>query len=123
MKKLLISLFLSIPLFSPAQTYYYDKNWKGVENEDFAEYKRVLSPTSDTLHYKNKYRDFYITGEKQSEGEYLTIDPYDDAKSVFDGEQTTFYKNGNIASKFFVKNGKQTGAFEEFFENGLILRK
>lgn len=122
-KKIIMFAVWSTSLVSSAQTYYYDKNWKGVEREDFAEYKRVLAPSSDSLHYGNKYRDYYISGEKQGEGEYLSIDPYDDLKSVFDGEQTTYYKNGNIANKFFVKNGKQTGAFESYFENGLLARK
>lgn len=124
MRKSFVSfVFLAMPFFASAQTYYYDKNWRGVEHEDFAEYKRVLSPSSDSLHYGNKYRDFYITGEKQGEGEYLSIDPYDDSKSVFDGEQTTYYKNGNVASKFYVKNGMQKGAFESYFENGLLAKK
>ena len=87
-------VFMAVPLFGTAQTYYYDKNWKGVEREEFAEYKRVLSPSSDKSHFANKYRDYYITGEKQGEGEYISIDRYDDAKSVFDGEQTAFFKNG-----------------------------
>lgn len=123
MKKAFILFLLAIPLFSFAQTYYYDKNWKGVEREDFAEYKRILAPSSDSMHYANKYLDFYITGEKQGEGEYITIDRYDDSKSIFDGEQISFYKNGNIASKLFFKNGKQTGNFEINYENGLLQRK
>ena len=58
MRKSFVSfVFLAMPFFASAQTYYYDKNWKGVEHEDFAEYKRVLSPSSDSLHYGNKYRD------------------------------------------------------------------
>ena len=116
-------VFMAVPLFGTAQTYYYDKNWKGVEREEFAEYKRVLSPSSDKSHFANKYRDYYITGEKQGEGEYISIDRYDDAKSVFDGEQTAFFKNGNIASKFNIKDGKQVGPFETYFENGLLARK
>lgn len=123
MRKLFVLFVWTTPFTSIAQTYYYDKNWKGVEREDFAEYKRILAPSSDSLHYGNKYRDFYITGEKQGEGEYLSVDPYDDSKSVFDGEQITYYKNGKIANKFFVKNGKQTGAFESYFENGLLSKK
>lgn len=123
MRILFLSFAWAMPLLSFAQTYYYDKNWKGVEQENFAEYKRILSPSSDSLHYANKYRDFYITGEKQGEGEYLSIDPYDDAKSVFDGEQITYYKNGNVASKFFIKDSKQTGTFENYYENGLLARK
>lgn len=123
MKKILILLFLAISLPSSAQTYYYDKNWKGVEREDFAEFKRVLAPSTDSLHYANKYRDFYITGEKQGEGDYITIDRYDDSKSVFDGEQISYYKNGNVATKFFIKDGKQVGNFETYFENGLLFQK
>lgn len=124
MKKHFISIiFQAIPILVSAQTYYYDKNWKGVENEDFAEYKRVLSPSSNPLHYRNKYRSFFITGERQGEGEYISIDPYDDSNSVFDGEQTTYFKNGNIATKFYVENGRQTGTFEIFFENGLLAQK
>ena len=123
MKRMMFLFVLAIPMLVTAQTYYYDKNWKGVEREDFAEYKRILAPSSDSLHYANKYRDFFITGEKQGEGEYIAIDRYDDSKSVFDGEQITYYKNGNVASKFFMKNGKQTGSFEMFFENGLLSKK
>ncbi len=123
MKKSFILFLLTIPLSSFAQTYYYDKNWKGVEREDFAEYKRILAPSSDSMYYANKYLDFYITGEKQGEGEYITIDRYDDSKSVFDGEQISYYKNGNVASKLFFKSGKQTGNFEINYENGLLLKK
>lgn len=117
---LTIQLF---PFIASAQTYYYDKNWKGVEYEEFAEYKRVLSPSSDSLHFSNMYRDYYITGEKQGEGEYLSIDPYDDTKSVFNGEQISYYKNGKIANKYFIKNGVQIGEFERYFENGLLAIK
>ena len=124
MKKSIISFAAMVmPILATAQTYFYDKNWKGVEHEEFAEYKRVISPSSDPLHYSNKYRDFFITGEKQGEGEYLSIDPYDDSNSVFDGEQTIYYKNGTVAKKFYIKNGKQTGAFESYFENGLLFQK
>lgn len=123
MKKIFLSLTLVLPLLSTAQTYYYDKNWKGVEKEDFAEYKRVLAPSSDLQHYANKYRDFYMTGEKQGEGEYISIDPYDDSKSVFNGEQTSYHKNGNVADKYYYKNGKLTGSFESYFENGLLSKK
>lgn len=123
MRKTFVLFALAVPLLSVAQTYYYDKNWKGVDREDFAAYKRLLAPAPDSLHYANKYLDFYITGEKQGEGEYITIDRYDDSKSVFDGEQISYYKNGNIASKFFIKNGKQIGNFEMNYENGLLQRK
>lgn len=123
MRNFYLFFFLAIPSLSVAQTYYYDKNWKGVEREEFAEYKRVLSPSSDPQHYANKYRDFFITGEKQGEGDYITIDRYDDKKSVLDGEQIAYFKNGNISSKALYKRGKQIGGFEIYFENGLLWKK
>ena len=103
MRKIFMSLVLAVPLLSSAQTYYYDKNWKGVEREDFAEYKRILAPSSDSMHYANKYIDFYITGEKQGEGEYITIDRYDDSKSIFDGEQITYYKMATSLPSSFLR--------------------
>ena len=82
-----------------------------------------MAPSSNLAYYTNKYRDYYITGEKRGEGEYITIDQYDDSKSVYNGEQVSFFKNGNIASKFFVKDGKESGDFELYYENGLLLKK
>ena len=65
-------------------TLYYDKDWKGCE-KTFATYYRVYALSADN-NLKKKFRDYYITGELQSEGEYINIDKYDDSKSVFDGE-------------------------------------
>ena len=119
----LLTFIFSLQAFSQPITYYYDKNWKGVEHEAFAEYKKVLAPSSDPAHYANKYRAFYISGEKQAEGEYIQIDKYDDSKSVLNGEQITYYKNGKIREKYTIKNGKRAGNFESYFENGLLHTK
>lgn len=124
MKQILMILFCwGSVLVSVGQTYYYDRSRKGVENQEFAEYRRVLAPSKDTLHYKNKYRDYYISGEKKGEGEYIKIDKYDNEKSLFDGEQISYYKNGNMSSRIHFKRGKQIGDFEYYYENGLLQSK
>lgn len=100
-------------------TLYYDRNWKGCE-KPFAAYYRVYALSPDN-NLKKKYRDFYITGELQSEGEYISIDKLDDSKSVFDGEYITYYKSGKTEQKGYCENGKQEGEWTKYKEDGLIL--
>lgn len=100
-------------------TLYYDKNWKGCE-KTFATYYRIYSQPNDN-NLKKRFRDYYITGELQSEGEYISIDKYDDSKSVFDGELTSYYKSGKTEQKGTRINGKQEGEYIKYKENGLIL--
>ena len=92
---LVFGLFISIQSSGQIQTdtLYYDKDWKGVESKAFATYVRVFSDPNDEK-FPKRCRDYYITGELQSEGEYISIDKYDDSKSVFNGEWTTYYKSG-----------------------------
>ena len=100
-------------------TLFYDKNWKGVESKAFAEYYRILSNSSDS-HFGKRCRDYYITGELQSESGYISIDKYDDSKSVMDGEWVNYYKSGQTQAKGTRKNGVGNGEYTEYYENGLI---
>lgn len=100
-------------------TLFYDKNWKGVDNEAFATYYRIIYHSNDS-NYCKKFRDFYISGELQSEGEYISIDKYDDSKSVFDGEWINYYKSGKIEQKGNRIGGKQEGEYTKYNEDGLV---
>ena len=100
-------------------TLYYDKNWKGVESRAFASFYRILSNSTDG-NYQKRFRDFYITGELQSEGGYISIDKYDDSKSVFDGEWTNYYKSGKVEQKGNRVNGIEQGDYTAYYENGLV---
>jgi antitoxin component YwqK of YwqJK toxin-antitoxin module len=101
---------------------YYDKDWKGVSNASFAAFYRIaVYPTNQN--YKKRCRDYFITGELQGESEFVSIDKFDDSKSVWNGEVITYYKNGKIATKETWKNGKSDGEFCSFSENGLIKSK
>lgn len=125
MKRVLfISTFSLLSAFAVAQvdTLYYDKDWKGVENKSFATYYRVI-PTSKDTNYRKPLRDYYISGELQSEGYFISIDKYDDSKSVFDGEFINYYKNGKIEQKGLRDKGMQQGEYVRYRENGLISMK
>ena len=112
---LFILLIYCLPSFSQRiDTLYYDNNWKGVESKQFASFIRYAS-YAENSNYKNRFRDYYITGELQAEGEFISIDKYDDKNSVF-GYQKSYYKNGNVESNCAVINGN--GKIISYYENG-----
>lgn len=103
-------------------TIYYDKDWKGVSNRAFADFYRIaVYPSNDN--YKKQCRDYFISGELQGSGGFVSIDKFDDSKSVWDGECVTYFKNGKMASKMTWQNTKPNGEFCDFTEDGLIKKK
>ncbi len=112
---------MAIPAIGQSEidTLYYDKDWKGVENKAFATYFRII-PTSTDSNFRKQFRDYYITGELQSEGGFITIDRYDDSKSIFDGQWTNYYKSGKVEQKGNRINGKQEGEYTKYKEDGLV---
>lgn len=121
----LLLLFLFVTLHhvdaqrNTLDTLYYDKDWKGVSNKVFASFYRVLD-LSDKSTSKKHFRDYYITGELQSEGGYISIDKADDKNSVFDGEWINYYKSGKIEQKGFRVKGIEQGEYTAYYENGLV---
>ena len=100
-------------------TIYYDKDWKGVSSPVFATYYRVIE-VKDNPTARGAVRDYFITGELQAEGGYISIDRDDDRKSVFDGEMTMYYKTGKIEAKKNCNRGIDEGEYTTYYENGLV---
>lgn len=125
MKKYFILLAIGISMTFSAfgqndiDTLYYDKNWKGVENKAFATFIRIIPKSTDD-NFRKQFRDYYITGELQSEGGFISIDKLDDSKSIFDGEWVNYYKSGKIDEKGVRINGKQEGEYISYTEDGLV---
>ncbi len=103
-------------------TFYYDSEWKGVADSSYATYKRYIIIPKDTL-FKKQVLDFYITGERQGEGSFISIDKYDDEKSIFDGKHTTYYKNGKKKMECTYVNGFLEGEVIVYFESGAVNSK
>lgn len=116
---LLGSLFLAFVANAKNDTIFYDQNWKGVPDRSFASFYRIVTESKDP-NYRNRFRDYYITGELQSEGSYISIDKYDDRRSVFDGETTRYFKSGKIEGKSTFVNGISEGEYTSYYENGLV---
>ena len=117
---LLTSMICNV-LFAQVQidTIYYDKDWKGIDHPAFATYYRITM-SSKKGPARNRYRDFYMNGKMQGEGFYISVDPHDDSKSVFDGEYTVYYENGNKAFSGFYVNGLKEGLHRVYLENGAL---
>lgn len=138
----LLWLFVHMPVKAQdTDTLYYDKDWKVVTSKAFASFYRVC-PKQRGGESRKPFRDYYITGELQSEGGFITIDPNDDKLSIMDGDWTNYFKNGKVQEKghrdkgvsngehfvyredgvmlkhAYLKNGKITGLYTEFSEDG-----
>lgn len=130
MKKYWIIFLLLTSILIPAvlkaqyriDTIYYDKNWMVVPHKSFADFYRIaLYPTDPSA--KKLLRDYYITGELQAEGGFISIGETAGSTTIFDGLQTCYYKNGNKASEVTYINGKLNGDHIEYAENGLVTFK
>lgn len=125
MKRLLITLVVALvaiqSLFAQLDTLYYNKEWKGVSSKIFANYYRVIeTPTLASENASKPFRTFYKSGELQSEGYYIKMSPEDDTETIFDGDFTAYYKNGNIERTANYRNGLLDGEIIFYNENGLI---
>ena len=125
MKKtiLLIVCLVCITNITTAQdridTLYYTKEWKYAPNKTFADFYRIAYYPADSLQTK-LFRDYYMSGELQSSGNFIKIDSLDDANTIFDGECINYFKNGKPE---FVRNYQQgllNGDFCVYKEDGLI---
>lgn len=134
MKRILLSLGLGVCIFQYVQaqditetslqstelimdTLYYDRLWKGVEIPTFATFYRVIQ-TNASDGYRKPFRDYYMTGGLQREGYYITIDRYDDSKSVMDGEIISYYRSGKAERVTNYTEGVLDGEFVEYYEDG-----
>ena len=100
-------------------TIYYNKNWKVCRNKAFANYYRLaLYPVDTTM--SKEFRTYYMSGELQGEGTFVTLDKEDDAKSVFSGSITTYYKNGKPEELKTYKDGKLDNEYTSFYANGFV---
>ena len=147
MKRLMILCIAVFSLVGAARaqwqidTIYYDKDWKGVDHPAFATYYRITMVPEDP-NYPKRCRDFWMDGTLQSEGQFISIDKYDDSKSIFDGESLISYKSGALKEKCTrsengtivksevfredgkpaysgsTKNGKLEGVYIQYHENG-----
>lgn len=98
-------------------TLFYDSNRKGVESALYSHYYKIMT-TPDNPKFQKRFKDYSINGTLLAEGVFISIDKYDDSKSILDGQQIRYYDNGNVKCEFNYHNGKLYGTMKEYNENG-----
>lgn len=100
-------------------TTYYDKDWKVINNKQFADYYRY-SLIPENSNSKRIFRSYYITGELESVGGFISLSDTNDSLSVFEGEITGYFRNGKMSYKRIYSHGKANGVFIDYSEDELI---
>ncbi len=102
-------------------TEYFDKDWKRCQPKEASFYRLV---TYKAPHRPDGIvRDYYITGELQSEQYPVYIDYDDDACSFLEGEQTFYYKTGEVESKRLYYNNRLNGPLTTYYKSGALASK
>ena len=94
-----------------ADTILYAENMSNVASSAQASYYRLLMTTGTGLNKKDVFKDYYMNGNLRAEGGYSFIDLGNDRNTIFNGEVTTYYKNGKEKWHGKYVNGKREGYF------------
>ncbi|MDE6085786.1 MAG: trypsin-like peptidase domain-containing protein, partial [Muribaculaceae bacterium] len=65
-------------------------------------------------------KDYYISGELQSEQYPIFIDYDDEGKTFLEGTQVLYHKNGKISEKSYRYNNLTNGPFTEYYPDGSV---
>ena len=89
-----------------ADTIFYAENMSNVANANQASYYRLLMTTGSGINKKDVFKDYYMNGNLRAEGGYSFIDLGNDRNTVFNGDVTTYYKNGKSVHNYFTVTQK-----------------
>lgn len=87
---------------SSIKKVFFDRNLKAVDYEEFAEYYRVEMYPDDKTE-PIVYRLYSRTGTLLAEGTATHLDAKDHSKSIYVGENISYYNNGNVAERFILE--------------------
>lgn len=102
-------------------TEYFDNEWNRCAQKDASFYRLV------TYGSPNKpigiIKDYYISGELQSEFYAVYLDYNDEGKNFHEGEATWYFNNGQVEQKRYYINNRINGKNTFYYDNGQISRE
>ncbi len=104
------------PNWNEVVTEYFDEKWKRCEPKNASFYRRVTYESENKP--KGSVKDYFITGQLQSEVTFIFLDYDDEGKNFLEGEATWYYKNGKIQEKRYYMNNKINGKNTTWYESG-----
>jgi S1-C subfamily serine protease/antitoxin component YwqK of YwqJK toxin-antitoxin module len=102
-------------------TEYFDDKWNRCIQKDASFYRLVTYELENKP--KGVVKDFYITGQLQSEFTAVYLDYDDEGKNFHEGEATWYFKNGKIEQKRYYYNNKINGKNTFYYDNGQIAQE
>jgi len=115
---LLAFLFLLTPLWGSAQSNsksFFDKDWKRTLDSANAEYYRIVQPQNDGF----LVRDYFKSDTLEMEAFCKRLTP----KMEFHGSAVWYHPNGKVKKEGTYTEGKPSGRFTEYYENGGLRSK
>jgi S1-C subfamily serine protease/antitoxin component YwqK of YwqJK toxin-antitoxin module len=97
-------------------TEYFDENWNRCSQKEAAYYRLVTYEADNKP--KGTVKDYYISGQLQSEFTAVYLDYDDEGKNFQEGEATWYYPNGRIEQKRYFYNNNINGKNTSYYENG-----
>ena len=104
------------PKIGSKVTEYFDSEWNRCQPKDATYYRIITYSAPHTP--KGVVKDYYISGELQSEQTPVYIDYDDEGKNFHEGETHLYHKNGKVAESGYYFNNKHNGPYTQFYENG-----
>lgn len=99
-------------------TEYFDEHWNRCESKKATYYRRITYKAPNIP--DGVVKDYYISGQLQSDFYALYIDYNDDNRSFHEGEAHWYYENGQMKEHRYYYNNKINGHHTFFYENGQI---
>ncbi len=117
--KLVITIFVAFIFFLHTQAqsvFYYDKHYNHTDKTNASFYEMI---TADPLERNfGRYEVYYISGKICKKGYYSSIKGRTKEDTCIE-----FYENGNKKSFAYYQNGKTTGDYYTWNENGTLKSK
>jgi S1-C subfamily serine protease/antitoxin component YwqK of YwqJK toxin-antitoxin module len=99
-------------------TEYFDENWSRCKQEEAAFYRLITYESENKP--KGVAKDYYISGQIQSEFTAIYLDYDYEGKNFHEGEATWYHKNGEIEEKRYYYNNKVNGENTFYYDNGTV---
>ncbi len=105
------------PKFNELVTEYFNSSWKRCEAKEAAFYRRVTYISANKP--KGVIKDYFISGQLQSEFSCIYLDYEDEGKNFHEGQAIYYYQSGKIKQNWTYFNNKFNGIQTSWYENGL----
>lgn len=97
---------------------YFDENWNRCEPRQAAYYRLITYSAPNKP--KGVVKDYYISGELQSEQYPIYIDYDDEGKTFLEGKQTFYHKNGKVEKVGYYYNNIPNGPLISYYDDGNV---